>query len=53
MLYGRGRDGVVYDFYGFLRTGEDKAAIVVVVMVTGTWLIAVALWFISRLIGLA
>ena len=53
MLYGRERDGVVYDFYGFLRTGEDKAAIVVVVMLTGTWLIAIALWFISRLIGLA
>ena len=53
LLYGRERDGVVYDFYGFLRTGEDKAAVVVVVMLTGTWLIAVALWFISRLIGLA
>lgn len=53
MLYGRERDGVVYDFYGFLRTGEDKAAIVVVVMLTGTWLIAIALWFISRLVGLA
>ena len=54
MLYGRERDGVVYDFYGFLRTGGNKAAaVVVVVMLTGTWLIAVALWFISRLIGLA
>ena len=54
MLHGRERNGVVYDFYGFLRTGEDKAAaVVVVVMLTGTWLIAVALWFISRLIGLA
>ena len=53
LLYGRERDGVVYDFYGFLRTGEDKAAVVVVVMLTGTWLIAIALWFVSRLIGLA
>lgn len=53
LRYGVERDGVVYDFYGFLRWGKDKIGIVVAVMLTATWLIAVVLWLISRLIGLA
>ncbi|MBR1828952.1 MAG: hypothetical protein IJ781_05510 [Atopobiaceae bacterium] len=51
--YERERDGVVYDFYGFLRWGKDKIGLVVAVMLAATWLIAVSLWLASRLVGLA
>ena len=43
LLHGRERDGVVYDFYGFLKWGEDKMALVVVIMLTLTWVLAVLL----------
>lgn len=50
--YGRERDGKVYDFYGFLRWGEHAMALVVIVMLTLTWVIAVLLRLASHLWGL-
>jgi hypothetical protein len=50
--YGRERDGKVYDFYGFLRWGEHTMALVVIVMLTLTWVIAVLLRLASHLWGL-
>lgn len=51
MRYGREHNGVTYDFYGFLRWGENKMALVVGVMLSATWLIAVALRQVSALLA--
>lgn len=50
VLHGRERDGVVYDFYGFLKRGEDKMALVVVIMLTLTWVLALSLRLVSGLL---
>lgn len=52
-LHGREENGVLYDFYGFLRWGDDKIFIVAVVMLLITWGIALALWLASGLLCLA
>ena len=53
LRYGMERDGVVYDFYGFGRWGQDKIALVAKVMLSATWLIAVLLVLANHLVALA
>lgn len=48
--HGAEKDGVVYDFYGFLRWGEDKILLVGTIMLFATWGITLACWMASRLI---
>jgi hypothetical protein len=45
--------GKTYDFYGFLRWGWSKVPLVLVGMLGGTWAIALALWSIGNMVGLA
>ena len=40
-------NGKVYDFYGFLKWGEDKIGLVAAVMLLVTWAIAVGLYLAS------
>ena len=42
--------GKVYDFYGFLRWGEDKIGYVFACMLLVTWVIALALRLVSKLL---
>ena len=50
LRYGIERDGVLNDFYGFCRWGTDKFAIVAVVMLLATWVIARLLMLANRLL---
>jgi hypothetical protein len=50
LRHGAEADGIVYDFYGFLRWGADKLAFVALGMGTATWLLAVALWLVGGLL---
>lgn len=50
--YGAERDGVVYDFYGFLRWGEDRIPVVTASMLGITWLIGLLLCLASRILFL-
>ena len=49
--HGAEKDGVVYDFYGFLRWGWSKAPLVTASMITVSWLLGLALWCGSRALG--
>ena len=51
LRHGVESDGVVYDFYGFCRWGKDKIALVVKVMLSATWVIALLLMLANRLIA--
>ena len=50
LRYGGERDGHVYDFYHFLRWGQEKIWYVAVFMLLATWLIALAYWLVNRLL---
>ena len=45
LTHGAEENGVVYDFYGFLRWGKDKIPVVMVGMLLFTWVIALGLYF--------
>ena len=45
LTHGAQENGVVYDFYGFLRWGRDKIPVVMVGMLLFTWVIALGLYF--------
>ena len=49
--HGAEKDGVVYDFYGFLRWGWSKVPLVTASMITVSWLLGLALWCGSRALG--
>lgn len=49
--HGAEKDGVVYDFYGFLRWGWSKVPLVTASMITVSWLLGLALWWGSRALG--
>lgn len=44
LKYGAEHDGHTYDFYGFLRWGEDKIWLVAAAILLLTWLLALALY---------
>ncbi len=47
LVHGAEENGKVYDFYDFLRWGEDKIGLVAAVMLLFTWAIAVVLYLAS------
>lgn len=47
LAHGAEENGRVYDFYGFLKWGEDKIGLVAAVMLLVTWAIAVGLYLAS------
>jgi hypothetical protein len=47
LVHGAEKDGQVYDFYGFLKWGEDKIGVVAAVMLLVTWAIAIGLYLAS------
>ena len=49
--HGAEKDGVVYDFYGFLRWGWGKVPRVAASMITVSWLLGLALWWGSQVLG--
>ena len=49
--HGAEKDGVVYDFYGFLRWGWGKVPLVAASMITVSWLLGLALWWGSQVLG--
>ena len=50
LTHGSKKDGVVYDFYGFLRWGREKIPVVAAAVLCATWAISIALWFGSGLV---
>lgn len=50
LQHGARKDGKVYDFYGFLRWGDDKLPLVAVSLILASWSIALAIWLASRLV---
>lgn len=48
--HGAEENGIVYDFYHFLRWGKDKIAVVFVAAAVSTWIIALVLHAASRLL---
>lgn len=53
LVHGAEENGVVYDFYGFLRWGRDKVSMVLAAMLLATWGIALVLRALGGLVGLA
>ena len=47
LVHGAEENGKVYDFYGFLRWGDDKIGLVAAVMLLFTWANAVVLYLAS------
>lgn len=47
--YGTERDGVVYDFYGFMRWGEEKIPVITAIMLSSTLLYTVIIRGLSSL----
>ena len=48
---GAEKDGVVYDFYGFLRWGWSKVPLVTASMITVSWLLGLVLWWGNQMLG--
>lgn len=51
LIHGAEENGVVYDFYGFLRWGKKNLPFVVAAMLLATWLIALVLRFLGGLLS--
>ena len=49
LRYGAEKDGVVYDFYHFLRWGRDKIPVVTASALASTWVLALVLYGVIRL----
>ncbi|MBR3226315.1 MAG: Pr6Pr family membrane protein [Atopobiaceae bacterium] len=45
LLHGAEQNGVIYDFYGFLRWGRDRIPIVMAGMLLFAWVISLGLYF--------
>lgn len=53
LVHGAKENGVVYDFYGFLRWGRSKIPMVLAAMLLVTWGIALVLRALGGFVGLA
>lgn len=51
LVHGAEENGIVYDFYGFLRWGRNRLALVVAGMLAVSWLLGLGIHFASRLLG--
>lgn len=51
IAYGAEKDGVTYDFYGFLRWGWKRLPVVMAGMLLATWLIALGLRLVAGILG--
>ena len=51
--HGREENGKVYDFYGFLRWGTNRAPVVALSMLFGSWGVALLLYGVSSLLCMA
>lgn len=47
LVHGAEEDGKVYDFYGFLRWGDDKIGLVAAAILLFTWANAIVLYLVS------
>ncbi|MDO4797183.1 MAG: hypothetical protein Q4A01_04085 [Coriobacteriales bacterium] len=50
LRHGPEENGKVYDFYGFLRWGENKVPVVAVAMLFGSWVVALLMYGLNYLL---
>lgn len=51
IIHGAEQNGIVYDHYDFLRWGENRIPVVTAGMLGFSWVIALVLYFMSRLVA--